>query len=312
MRSSEINRALADIGRVQHQLVRVDDARDAGIARRSLDRRVVAGLLEHIDENLYRFASSAPSWHQRALAAVWSQGPTALLSHRAAGMLWELEGVEAAPFEVLTERWARRQRRPDVRVHETNQLLGADRTVVNGVPCTSVVRTLLDNAGVLHPFRTDQMFEDAVRKRLCTPEDVAERFIRFARRGRRGTRTMRRLLAKRVGRDVPTMSEFERRFLELLMARGFDAPRLQVPVVLDVCTVYLDFAWPERMLAAECDGLFAHGRDLRLPWDDDRQNELLLRGWLVLRFTWKQLTEEPRVVERQLREGFARRLPRSA
>ncbi len=312
MRSSEINRALADIGRVQHQLVRVDDAQDAGIARRSLDRRVAAGLLEHIDENLYRFASSAPSWHQRALAAVWCQGPTALLSHRAAGMLWGLEGVEAAPLEVLTERWARRQGRPNVRVHETNQLLGVDRTVVNGIPCTSVVRTLLDNASVLHPFRTDQMFEDAVRKRLCTPEDVAERFIRFARRGRRGTRTMRHLLAKRVGRDVPTMSEFERRFLELLVARGFDEPQLQVPVVLDRCTVYLDFAWPERMLAAECDGLLAHGRDLRLPWDDDRQNELVLRGWLVLRFTWKQLIEEPRVVERQLREGFARRLPKSA
>ena len=118
---------------------------------------------------------------------------------------------------------------------------------------------------------------------------------------------MRRLLAKRVGRDVPTMSEFERRFLDLLHANNFEKPQLQVPVPLDGCTVYLDFAWPDRKLAAECDGLRFHGSELRLQWDDDRQNELVLRGWLVLRFTWKQLTEQPQVVRRQLREGFVGR-----
>jgi very-short-patch-repair endonuclease len=190
-------------------------------------------------------------------------------------------------------------------VHGTNQLLGTDRTSIDGIPCTSVVRTLLDNAGGLHPFRTDQIFEDAVRKRLCTPDDVAERFIKFARRGRRGTRVMRQLLAKRVGRDVPTMSEFERRFLDLITRRGIATPQLQHAVALTKCRVYLDFAWPDRMVAAECDGLFRHGSDLRLPWDDDRQNELVLRGWLVLRFTWKTLTEEPAVVIRQLSEALA-------
>jgi very-short-patch-repair endonuclease len=220
-------------------------------------------------------------------------------------MLWDREGVDSGPIEVLTERWARRQQRPNVKVHETKQLIRLDRAAVDGIPCTSVVRTLLDNAGVLHPFRTDQMLEDAVRKRVCTLEEVAERFIQFARRGRRGTRTMRRLLAKRIGRDVPTMSEFERRFLELVIASHIAMPELQYAVDLATCTVYLDFAWLASSVAAECDGLFQHGSDLRLPWDDDRQNELVLRGWMILRFTWKQLTEQPNVVIRQLTEALA-------
>jgi very-short-patch-repair endonuclease len=278
-----------------------------GISRDALDRRVTSGILDRIDRDLYRISASASTWHQRALAAVWLQGPTALLSCRGAVRLWRLDPVPPGPLEVLTERWARRERRPDVRVHETKQLLAVDRAIVDGIPCTSVVRTLLDCAGLLHPFRTDQLFEDALRKRLCTPAEVADRFVRFARRGRRGTRVMRELLEKRVGRDVPTMSEFERRFLELVRAHGFPVPTTQYPVQLDAEKVYLDLAWPDALLAVECDGLYDHGTNIRLVWDDDRQNELQLRGWLVLRFTWEMLTRSPDVVARQLSRALADR-----
>jgi very-short-patch-repair endonuclease/predicted transcriptional regulator of viral defense system len=313
VRSSDTNRALADIARAHHQLIRTDLAAMAGVSRDALERRVAAGLLDHIDRDLFRISASDRSWHQRALAAVWMQGPTALLSRRAAVRLWRLDGIPQAPIEVLTERWARRQRRPDVNVHETKQLLAVDRTELEGIPCTTVVRTLLDCAGVLHPFRVEQLLEDALRKRLCTAPEVADRFIPFARRGRRGTRTMRALLEERVGRDVPTMSEFERRFLGALRPSGLPLPQLQYGVRLDdATTVHLDFAWPDTMLAAECDGLYDHGTSFQLRWDDDRQNELQLRGWLILRFTWTTLTRSPEVVVRQLREAFSTRQPRSA
>lgn len=312
MQSSDTNRALAAIARAHHQLIRADIAAGAGISRDALERRVAAGLLDHLDRDLFRISASEPSWHQRALAAVWTQGPTALLSRRAAARLWRLEGVRQAPLEVVTERWGRRQRRPDVKVHETKQLLAADRAELEGVPCTSVVRTLLDCAGVVHPFRTEQLVEDALRKRLCTAEELADRFVRFARRGRRGTRTMRALLQERVGRDVPTMSEFERRFLEAIRPAGLPQPQLQHGVRLDEAKVHLDFAWPEAMLAAECDGLYDHGTSFRLRWDDDRQNELQLRGWLILRFTWTTLTLSPEVVVRQLREALSARQRRPA
>lgn len=312
MRSHATNRVLASLARAQHQLVRADQALAAGVSRDALERRVTSGLLDRVDRDLFRISASASTWHQRALAAVWLQGPTALLSCRAAVRLWRLDPVPPGPLEVLTERWARRERRPDVKVHETRQLLAVDRSVVDGIPCTSVVRTLLDCAGVLHPFRTDQLFEDALRKRLCTVDEVADRFVRFARRGRGGTRAMRELLEKRVGRDVPTMSEFERRFLELVRDHHFPMPMLQHPVQLDVAKVSLDFAWPGARLAVECDGLYDHGTSIQLPWDDDRQNELQLRGWLVLRFTWAVLTRSPDVVVRQLHRALTDRTPQPA
>lgn len=312
MRSHATNQALATLARAHHQLVRADHALAVGISRDALDRRVTSGMLERVDRDLFRISASTSTWHQRALAAVWLQGPTALLSCRAAVQLWRLDPVPPGPLEVLTERWARRERRPDVKVHETRQLLAIDRNLVDGIPCTSVVRTLLDCAGLLHPFRTDQLFEDALRKRLCTPDEVADRFVRFARRGRRGTRVMRALLEKRVGRDVPTMSEFERRFLELVRDHSLPTPVLQHPVRLDDAKVYIDLAWPDALLAVECDGLYDHATSIRLPWDDDRQNELQLRGWLVLRFTWEALTRSPHVVVRQLRRALADRTTKPA
>lgn len=312
MRSSDTNRALADIARAHHQLIRADLAAREGVSRDALERRVAAGLLDHIDRDLFRISASDRSWHQRSLAAVWMQGPTALLSRRAAVRLWRLDGIPQGPIEVLTERWTRRQRRPDVKVHETKQLLAIDRAEVEGIPCTSVVRTLLDCAGVLHAFRAGQLLEDALRKRMCTAADVADRFVRFARRGRRGTRTMRALLEERVGRDVPTMSEFERRFLDVIRPSGLPVPQLQHGVPLDEATVHLDFAWPDAMLGAECDGLYDHATSFRLRWDDDRQNELQLRGWLILRFTWTTLTRSPEVVVRQLREALSERQRRPA
>jgi predicted transcriptional regulator of viral defense system len=70
MRVSETNRVLASIARSHHQLIRVDDAMAAGVSRDALERRVASGVLDHVDQNLFRISASVPTWRQRALAAV--------------------------------------------------------------------------------------------------------------------------------------------------------------------------------------------------------------------------------------------------
>ena len=68
-------------------------------------------------------------------------------------------------------------------------------------------------------------------------------------------------------------------------------PICQHPVDLGDTTVYLDLAWPEVKLAVECDGLAHHFAAHQLRWDDRRQNALVLLGWMVLRFTWADVTQ---------------------
>jgi very-short-patch-repair endonuclease len=41
--------------------------------------------------------------------------------------------------------------------------------------------------------------------------------------------------------------------------------------------------------------------------DRRRQNALVLEGWLVLRFTWRMLTEQPDLVVRSIQEALSAR-----
>jgi hypothetical protein len=309
VRTAEINARIAAIASRRHGLIQTDLAAAAGISRQLLHLRAKAGVLEVVDDGVFRVAGAPRSWKQRALAACWGQGPEALLSHRAAAMLWELDGIRQAPLEVLVPRWGRRRRRSGTMVHETRDLVDPDRAQRDHIPCTSIVRTLLDLPAVLDARRADQLWEDALRRRLTSVDLISDRFLQVARPGRPGTRVARSLLEKRLDAYVPTMSEFERKTCDLLDAAGIEPPVRQHPVRLPGGrVVFLDLAWPDRLLALECDGLFDHATNLRLPWDDDRQNELQLLGWLVLRATWQTVHESPEVVVSQVRQGLDRPL----
>jgi very-short-patch-repair endonuclease len=58
------------------------------------------------------------------------------------------------------------------------------------------------------------------------------------------------------------------------------------------------------MIAIEVDGWNTHGTPRALDSDLDRQNGLVLRGWRVLRFTWKQVTQRPDEVAATIRAAL--------
>ena len=53
----------------------------------------------------------------------------------------------------------------------------------------------------------------------------------------------------------------------------------------------VDFAYPDPRLAIELDGFRSHGQRKTFDQDRTRQNQLVLLGWTVLRFTWSDLTD---------------------
>lgn len=71
-----------------------------------------------------------------------------MLSHRAAAALWDLASTPSGPIDV-TAPTARRIE--GIRCHRTRTIHPDDRTIIDGIPVTSVPRTLLDRAQTLHP-----------------------------------------------------------------------------------------------------------------------------------------------------------------
>ena len=56
----------------------------------------------------------------------------------------------------------------------------------------------------------------------------------------------------------------------------------------------LDFAYPPERVAIECDGWESHGLDRQgFEGDRVRDADLVAAGWVVLRFTWRQITRRP-------------------
>ena len=51
-----------------------------------------------------------------------------------------------------------------------------------------------------------------------------------------------------------------------------------------------DFAWPDKKLALECDGM-VHRIKERFEADVERHNELLMAGWRVFRVTGKMVRD---------------------
>ena len=66
------------------------------------------------------------------------------------------------------------------------------------------------------------------------------------------------------------------------------------PVVNGIVEGYeVDFHWPEARLIVETDGHEHHGTRAAFERDRARDQELMAAGWTVVRFTYRQVLEEP-------------------
>lgn len=61
-----------------------------------------------------------------------------------------------------------------------------------------------------------------------------------------------------------------------------------------------DFCWPERRLIVEADSYRWHRSPSALNDDRERDVELVLAGYVVLRFTYEHVTERPEYVVRSI------------
>lgn len=79
----------------------------------------------------------------------------------------------------------------------------------------------------------------------------------------------------------------------ILRGAGIAGWRANHPVLLDGLWRRIDIVFTVERIAVEVDGWAFHHRPERFVDDRRRQNSLVGAGWLVLRFTWADLTERP-------------------
>lgn len=267
--------------RRQHGVVTRRQLLDHGLGKDTIQRRISAGRLHPLWRGVYAVGRPEVDRRGRWMAAVLCGGPAALLSHSSAASLWGLLAWDGS-IDIVVPRGAT-TRRPGVRAHR-RALDTADRRVVDDIPVTDPISTLIDVASCKPRGVVERAIREADRLDLVDP--VVLRAALDVTSRRPGLASARSLLDSET--FTLTDSELERRFLRLVRQAGLPPPETQV--WLNGHRV--DFYWPELGLVVETDGLRYHRTAGQQTRDRRRDQAHAVAGLTTLRFTAAQVRFE--------------------
>lgn len=287
-----------------HGVVDVRAAAAAGLDHQAISWRVRTGRLDRIHRGVYGVVGAPTTWQRALIGALRSAGCEAAASHRAAAALWRLDGFDDGAIEIVIPNHVARVG-SDARVRRVTPLEARDRTIVDGIPVTSVERTVIDLAGAVPLGRLAGALDSALVQRLTTADRIGRRLHEIGRRGRKGAGRLARLLEERLGGARPLESRFEARLERVLLAAGLPVPARQHEVFDDAGLIgRVDLAYPRAKLALEADSYRWHAGYSSWQRDLRRRTRLAAAGWRVIHSTWRELVHEPGELVAAVREAL--------
>ena len=274
------DRRLARTARAQHGLITRRQALEAGFSLEQIRRRLRTGVWKQLRSGVYAAAAVPRSYEQTVHAAVLGVRGVAVASHGTAAALWGMADRPRAGIELLT-MVSTTVRRRGILQHRTHVLPAGHRSRVNGVPVTSLARTLVDLSGRMSAGRLGELLDEGTRRHLLTVEEFERCVARVGYGHGRDLNVIGKALALRVPSAQPLESVLEARALRWLLDNDFPPP---VPQFV-VAPYRIDLAYPEQKVGIEMLGFGPHsGRDA-FDHDAERGRFLALNGWVLLPFT---------------------------
>jgi very-short-patch-repair endonuclease len=283
---------IEQILRRQDGVITLYQAVAAGLGARGVRNRVGSGRWERVHPRVFRATDHAFTDLARLRAAALWAAPRSAVSGLAAA--WWHGLVDCCPpvIELSLPRDRRPRAQPGIRVRRRDLHL-PDLVSVRGICLTDVPLTVLECAvqlGQDGPAFLDRALQRQVR--LETLRRAHRRNL-----GQHGSKAAGTLLAVAARGGE---SEAERRLVALLRRAGIEGWQLGYLVA----GYRLDLAFPAARVAVEVDGWAYHRDAERFRQERRRQNELVLAGWTILRFTWDDLTQRPATVLPKIRAAL--------
>ncbi len=293
-------RAIAALAEAQHTVVSLEQFEALHLGASGVRARVSAGRLRRIHRGVYAVGPGRLGGCGEWMAAVLACGPSAVLSHRSAAALWGLRADRRDRADVSVPGPGGRSR-PGIQIHRSSTLRVADVTVHEGIPITTVARTLLDLAEAIDQRGLERAIEQAEVLRLFDGGAVDDLLARS--NGRRGCGRLRLALAA-AAEPAIAASELEERFLALCLRHRLPRPEVNVWIETEDGPLKVDFLWRRQRLVVETDGYGFHRSRGSFERDHRRDGLLSLSGWRVQRFTWRQVTREEEQTVRTVRAAL--------
>ena len=301
-RWSVVNTVAAEQGGV----VRAEQAVAAGFSRNDISSLCRSGKWRRLARGYYLLGTGgAPDRMTLIRTAIAAAGPQSCAVLDTAAEVLGIAGLRRSDRIHVNVPGSRpRHQRADRRVFVHQLALGPDDIVsVDGIPTTTVVRTLADVILRAGRYEAVSALDSALNLKLL-PEDAYGELPRLIR-GRAGAIRARTFLGQVDGRARSPLETRSR----LRCADGGVPPDEIGYLVRDECGYILaeaDMAWLRAKVIAEADGAGPHSLPDAVYTDRHRQNVLANAGWLVLRFTWAD-TVRPDIIPTVVRHALAAR-----
>jgi very-short-patch-repair endonuclease len=280
--------------------------RRLGMGDGAIDHAVALGRIHRIFRGTYVLAGANLNERGRLRAAALACGRGAVVSHRSAGALLGL--LDAGPRVVDVIAPPSRGRKIDgIRFHRVRPPRRDEVGTLEGIPCTSPARTLVDLSGAIGDRTLRSCFERAAQRRLLDIPAIEASMDP----GRRGVRSLRALIdewrrAAPVAKKGRLKSPLEAKVLPLLVRRKLSTPVLNAPVEIPNGRIEVDFLWPDHQFVVEADSRDFHATPLAFERDRWRDRELLSAGYTTLRVTHRQAEREADAVANAIARATAR------
>jgi very-short-patch-repair endonuclease len=270
---------IAALARRQYGVVSRAQLLVQGLTSREVQRRVEARRLHPIHRGVYAVGHTVLKREGHWIAATLATG--GVLSHVTAATAWGFAKSNAIHVTVPGDPG--RAKRRGLKIHRSRTLTARDLTELDGIPVTEPHRTLADLARTTK----GRPLERAV--------NLAERLIDFERLRQTAPPSLQAVL--RAYTTANTRSELEEMFLRLCDDHDIARPEVNTHIE----GIERDFVWRDQRLVVEVDGYKYHRAPSVFESDREKDVELEIRGWRVLRFTWLQVERRADWVARAIR-----------
>jgi hypothetical protein len=289
---------LAELASRQYGVVGRRQLVELGFGKEAIKLRLRVGRLHLLHREAYAVGHRVVPKRGKWLAAVLAMGPGAFLSHAGAAALWGLAGDR--PRVDVTAPGGRQvpPGRKGIRVHRCK--FAPDEVVVHdGIPVSTVARTLFDLAERSPPHQMKSAWDEASRLRLLRLSEVAAVYERGY--GRRARKRIKPLLDGERRHVEDTTSPLEDRFVEFCATYRLPPPQTNVLVEGDE----VDALWPAARLIVELDSWEFHSHRQAFETDRSRDADHLLAGYRTIRVTHLRLDREGAPLAAQIRALLA-------